>query len=133
MSYRARVTWQRDPANLGRAISEWGDKVVFNTLVSHLNAQAKVIEERMRREAPWTDQTGDARRKLAATVEVDGRRVNLYLAHGVPYGVWLELRNGGRYAVVGPMTMRIGPEIMRSLAGLANRTAAPKVTGWQAW
>lgn len=132
-SYRARITWTRDPADLGRAISEYGDRVVYSTLVSHLQTQARLIEDQMKREAPWQNRTGEARRKLSATVEVDGQRVNLYLSHGAAHGVFLELSNGGRYAIVGPTTMKSGPALMRSLQGLMERTPASKVTGWQAW
>lgn len=132
MSYRARVVWQRDPKDLGRAISELGERVVYSALVDYLNRHAAEIVEEMRRNAPWTDRTGEARRKLVAEVETNGATVSLYLAHGVPYGVFLEVRNGGRYAIVGPTVMRTGPRVMQGLKGLMYK-AKSGGGGWQNW
>lgn len=133
MSYRSRVVWQRDPANLGRAVTEYGEKLVYHALVQYLENLAPQIVAQMQREAPWTDRTGEARRKLTATVEVSGTKVELYLSQGAPHGVFLELRWGGRYAIVGPTTMRIGPEVMRGMAGLAEGKARGQSGGWQNW
>lgn len=130
--FRARVVWQRDPRDLGRVVSELGERVAYHALVEYLEKHAGEIVERMKREASWTDRTGEARRKLVATVEANGAQVSLYLAHGVPYGVFLEVRWGGRYAIVGPTVMRVGPEIMRGMQGLMEKAAASG-GGWQSW
>lgn len=134
MSYTARIVWQRDPKDLGRAIAETGQRVKTHMLVPYLEKQAPVIKAQMQREAPWADQTGEARRKLSAEVEQTGDRVALYLSHGVSYGKWLELAHGGRWAIVGPTVMRSGPAIMHGMAGLMERTPglAP-ASGWKAW
>lgn len=50
--------------------------------------------------APWTDQTANARQSLYAYVESADGKVIIWLSHGMPYGVWLELRNQGRYAII---------------------------------
>lgn len=131
--FRARVVWQRDPKDLGRAVSEFGEKLVYHALVSYLQAHAAEIAQQMRREAIWQDRTGAARHKLVASVETNGSQVSLYLAHGVPYGVFLELSHGGRYAIVGPTTMRVGPQIMRGMAGLAEGKAKGAGGNWQNW
>lgn len=131
MSYRARITWQRDPAYLGRALSQFGERVNTHALTQHLERQAPRIQEQMQADAPWKDRTGAARRALRATVETSGREVELALSHGVEYGKFLELSNGGRYAIIGPTVIRLGPEIMRGLKGLADRPAGGG--GWQAW
>jgi len=132
MSYAARIVWQRDPADLGRAISELGERVSHQALTQVLEREGKAIETEMKRDAPWTDRTGDARRKLKATVETTGRATTLTLAHGVEYGKWLELAHGGRWAIVGPTTMAAGPRVMSQLRGLMAK-AAPRGGGWQAW
>lgn len=131
MSFRARVVWNRDPADLGRAINEYGEKLVYSALVAYLEKNAGEILERMKREAPWTDRTGEARKKLIADVVIDGTAVSLYLAHGVPYGKYLELRWGGRYAIVSPTIARVGPEIM---AGIRSKMGSTGKSGsWQSW
>jgi hypothetical protein len=132
MSFRARVVWNRDPADLGRAVSEYGEKLVYQALVNYLGQKAKEVEQQMRREAPWRDRTGEARRKLRAQVEVSGAQVQLILSHGAEHGVFLELSNGGRYAIVSPTTVRTGPEIMREMKG--KLAAGGGAAGsWKSW
>lgn len=131
MSFRARVVWNRDPADLGRAVNEYGQKLVYSALVDYLNKNAAEILERMKREAPWTDRTGEARRQLISQVVVDGAQVSLYLAHGVEYGKYLELRWGGRYAIIGPTIARVGTEVM---AGIRTKMGGGGKSGdWKSW
>lgn len=123
--YRARIDWQRDPTDLGRAIAKTGERVRTHALVPYLERQADRLRGQMKREAPWTDQTGRARRALLAEVEQDDSKVALVLSHGVPYGKYLELSNGGRYAIVGPTVMREGYVVMRGMAGLMDKAGGP--------
>lgn len=54
--------------------------------------------------APWRDRTGNARSGLAATpsaqMSATGATYQIDLYHRVPYGIWLEVRHGGRYAII---------------------------------
>lgn len=63
----------------------------------------------LRAHASWIDRTGLARASLNATVRVqflgDRTLIILRLAHGMEYGIWLELANAGKYAIVGPTTL----------------------------
>ena len=61
----------------------------------------------------------------AQKVEQDDSKVALVLSHGVPYGKYLELSNGGRYAIVGPTVMREGYVVMRGMAGLMDKAGGP--------
>src|SRR5688500_10891929 len=63
-----------------------------------LQEQAAEAEAWMKANAPWQDRTGAARAGLTATVE--GNAVTL--AHGVDYGLWLEIANQGRFAIIAP-------------------------------
>ena len=47
--------------------------------------------------------------------------MTLYLSHGVEYGKWLELAHGGRFAIVGPTIMRVGPRIGDDLKAKMKR------------
>lgn len=120
-NYRAKIVWQRDPAQLGVAVSKVGQRVRDYALVPYLERQANVLTAQMKQEAPWTDQTGMARRTLLAEVEQDERRIDLVFSHGVPYGKWLELAHGGRWAIVGPTIMKSGPRLMQGMTGLMDR------------
>lgn len=56
--------------------------------------------------AKWQDRTGEARRRLRGsyeTISQYGYKIvgyKLILAHGVDYGIWLELANEKRYAII---------------------------------
>jgi len=119
--YTARIVWKRDPADLSRAIAKTGERVKTHALVPYLSQQANRLRGQMKQEAPWQDRTGAARRQLLAEVEQDDDRVSLVLSHGVSYGKYLELSNGGRYAIIGPTIMKEGWAIMRGMTGLLDR------------
>lgn len=67
--------------------------------------------------APWEDRTGEARLGLGASVS-DGfsswshDAIEIVLFHGVDYGIWLEVRWGGKYAIILPTLEAMGPELM---------------------
>lgn len=77
---------------------------------------AAVFEEYARSNAPWTDRTGNARQSLHAYVEeLAGDTVRLYLSHGVFYGIFLEVKHAGRYAIIWPTIQRHLPAIQEML------------------
>ncbi len=62
--------------------------------------------------APWTDRTGAARRNLHAWTMPNGMRILFYVAHGVPYGIFLELSHQGRFAVLWSTLRMAAPLIL---------------------
>ena len=76
--------------------------------------------EYMQANAPWEDQTGEAREGLSGAVESLGSMESLILYHTVDYGIWLEVRWGGRYAIVTPTIETMGPELMSRLEGITE-------------
>lgn len=84
----------------------------------HMEARAETI---MRTNAPWTDRTGNARNGLMAKhLSEPMVRHELVLYHTMPYGFWLEVRWSGRFAVVGPTMLAIGPELTRNITVAVN-------------
>jgi hypothetical protein len=67
--------------------------------------------------AKWTDQTGNARQGLRAIPIHETGRSTIVITHGVPYGIWLEVRFSGRYAIIGPTLIYSGDIAMRLLTG----------------
>lgn len=65
--------------------------------------------------APWTDQTGNARQGLTAVATHSGDSHAIVLFHRVPYGIWLEVRWSGRYQTILPTIIHEGPEVMKTL------------------
>lgn len=70
-----------------------------------------------RQHARWQDRTGNARNGLFARVDRESQgRYNMTVSHSVPYGVWLEVRWAGRYAIIRPTLDYVGPLIMNTLS-----------------
>ena len=73
---------------------------------------APQIQSDMRSNAPWEDQTGNARNGLFAKEQISTNRVDIVLYHSVPYGIWLELRWSGKYAIITPSLAKWAPKVM---------------------
>lgn len=76
----------------------------------------------MKENAPWQDQSGDARALLSATATPVRPGISeIRLAHGVSYGLFLEIAHQGRYAIL-PQTVdnfsRVLKNDMKRLANL---------------
>lgn len=79
----------------------------------------------MKDNAPWQDQSGDARALLSAkATPVRPGISEILLSHGVTYGLFLEIAHQGRYAIL-PQTMdnfsRVLERDMQRLANLGFR------------
>src|SRR5687767_7148849 len=81
-----------------------------------LEGQAAVIEQRMKSEAPWNDQTGNARANLRCRLFDDGKVLRLRASHGVPYGGILEFGHQGRFAILGPTVRSQWPIALKAVA-----------------
>lgn len=93
------------------------DARAANAVEKVLNFQAGTSETRMRSTAPWTDRTSNARNGLFAIVISTGPTSwVLLLSHSVSYGIWLEVRNSGEYAIVRPEFLKANREVMRRLS-----------------
>ena len=101
-AHGASVEWTIDPRALGRAIEQQYAKKLVGRVRSIARDAAPEAEAHMRRNAPWQDRTGQARKLLMAEWKDDGSAVTLYLIHGAAYGIWLELRHAGHYAIIAP-------------------------------
>jgi hypothetical protein len=60
------------------------------------------LQNYARANRPWQDQTHAAKLGLHAWVDVMIDVIRLYLSHGVEYGVDLETKYAGRYAIIWP-------------------------------
>ena len=54
--------------------------------------------------AKWTDRSGSARTRLNAYVSAVNQGYRITLAHGVEYGIWLELAHEKAYSII-PQTI----------------------------
>lgn len=87
-----------------------------------MRTKASELQAYMQVNRPWTDRTGMAKATLRG--EASKPEENLYritLAHGVDYGIWLELANSKNYAIIGPTIDIQSPIIFNQLQGLFDR------------
>lgn len=81
-----------------------------------------IAETAMRTNAPWHDNTGNARAGLFATHESEPMvEHSLTLYHTMPYGFWLEVRWSGKYAIIGPTMFDIAPLLASDLTTAVSR------------
>lgn len=66
------------------------------------------LQNYARKTARWTDRTGHARQRLTGDVLVASNGYKLRLAHGVDYGIWLELANEKRFAIIPETIEQVG-------------------------
>lgn len=84
--------------------------------------KAVEIEAKMKQNRPWTDRTGMAKATLNARVSrPNDNLVRITLAHGVDYGIDLEMKHGKNYAIVGPTVNQEGPRLVSDLNNLMSQ------------
>lgn len=82
---------------------------------------ASIGEQMMKKGAPWRDRTGNARSGLITSTSSNGTQHEIIFAHTVSYGIWLEVRWAGRYAIIEPTIRQIHPRIMSTLKNGMSR------------
>jgi hypothetical protein len=97
-----------------------GTHMLLKNLAGHMEGDAKD-------NIPWKPRFGHAQEGLHAGVEKSGSELILYLAHGVEYGIWLELackkkedrqttwNQPGPYAIINPTIEKYLPQIKQSI------------------
>lgn len=91
---------------------------VDKALTAAFAYQESRSETRMRTQARWTDQTGNARSSLFAKASKVAQTYKLLLSHGVGYGIYLETRFSGRYAIVRPEILLASSDLQRLIRKL---------------
>jgi len=75
----------------------------------------------MRKNAPWTDRTANARQGLFGKAFSDSGGYVIVLYHTMPYGIYLETRWSGKYRIIEPAIQHVGHNVMQSANGLLRR------------
>lgn len=79
------------------------------------DSTAKKMEAYAKTKRRWQDRTGHATQRLTGTSKPKGNGVRVEIAHGVDYGVYLELCNEKRYAILEETIEKVGPEALKGL------------------
>lgn len=92
------------------------------SLRKYADSSAKKLESYAKRNARWKNHTGDARRRMKGDVLQVSGGYKLRLAHGVNYGIFLEMANERKFAIIEETIERVGSEeIMPGLKNLMER------------
>lgn len=113
--YRKAKSWERNAHFQVDTLSEGLAKFQFKTANRMGEIAGDFAEELLeyaRANAPWGDRTGDARAGLDYEVSLRNESLEVSLFHTVDYGIWLEIRWGGRYAIIIPTVEQKGSELL---------------------
>lgn len=93
---------------------------INDAVYMYADTVSKDFESYAKANRPWTDRTGDARRRLNGFPEriQDGARI--CIAHGVDYGIWLEIAHEKRYAILEPTVRLKANDALRGLKTLLS-------------
>lgn len=105
------------------------EKKTLQEMEDRVTDYAEVVLDYMQTHAPWEDRTGQARDQLTATPYggqmrneagqfASGHLIGIQLAHGVDYGIWLEIRWGGIYAIIQPTIEALGDDFMNTFSDM---------------
>lgn len=110
-----------DSSSLKKNLDKMGVKLGAVVLM-YASTKASEIQYKMKVNRSWTDRTGMAKALLTCRVSQPTKTiVRLTLAHGVDYGLWLELAHGKNYAIIEPTIREEGPRIVDDLDNLMSR------------
>lgn len=115
----AKIQVDFDGSNLQRNLSTFG-KRVNDRVATVINYNASYTTGWMKRNAPWTDNTSAARTGLVTLPFHFGTQHELLMAYSVYYGIWLEVANSGKYAVITPAMRIVGQKVMGDMQMLIN-------------
>lgn len=95
---------------------------VLSLIGMYMSTKTDEYRAYMKANRKWTDRTNMAKGTLNARLsKPDENTFRITLSHGVMYGMWLELANQGKYAIVIPTIKLKGPELINDLQDIFNR------------
>ena len=117
----ASLTFNYSSSTLKRNLGNMETKLGAAILM-YASTKAIEYESYMKMNRPWTDRTNQAKATLNAKVsQPDMNTVRITLAHGVDYGIWLELAHGRNWAIVAPTVNEKGPEYISGIGNIISK------------
>jgi len=103
-----RNSMLRGAASASVTVSKHLENQVLDTAIDAL--------EYAKANATWADRTGDAREGLDTDVYWQGQEIVWELFHTVDYGLYLETRWNGKYAIIMPTLEMFASQVGRGLS-----------------
>lgn len=115
----AKVSFKYDDRNLRRN-SRNINRNVRNAISATVDRRALLTTADLKTGARWTDRTGAARSGLVA-IPIHGKTFEeIFMTYSVTYGIWLEVANDRKYAIITPMMRIAGEALMNDLRFILN-------------
>lgn len=115
----AKSSFTFDIKKLEKGLDSFQDKANA-AMRMYAESAAVMLETYMKSHRMWTDRTGMAKARLSAKVQEVPEGFRIALAHGVSYGIWLELANEKKYAIIQPTILAKSDEVMSGFTNLIN-------------
>lgn len=120
---------------MGALTFNWRDNLTPNlekmrqkcdtAVLMYAKTKADQLQEYMKANKKWQDVTGAAKSGLKGQVSVPKEhQVRITLAHGVNYGIWLELAHEMNFAIVRPTILTKSNEVLNGLDMLMSKIFA---------
>lgn len=116
----AKVEFSYDDKQLSHNIKTFG-KDLRRNISAVVDYNAAFAQAWLRSRAKWTDRTGAARSGLFAISIEDRNNFEIFMAYSVNYGIWLEVANNRKYAIITPAIRVIGDKLIKDMQGLIDR------------
>lgn len=114
-------TLNYEDSSLNKGLDKMSIKMGAAVLL-YAATKASELQAKMKLNRPWTDRTGMAKATLNAKVsQPNDTTVRITLAHGVSYGIWLELAHEKNYAIIGPTIREEAPRVVEDLQSLMSK------------
>lgn len=130
------LEWITTPEEAFTGLYDGYVQAIYGVAMAICYRRAPEIENWMKENAQWEDQTGNARQTLWTDVVTMGFDIVVLAGHGMPYGKWLELKGGkitsasashegdaislelkraGKYAIITPAIDHWAPILMADI------------------
>lgn len=93
------IEWEFTPTQLASNVLGHKERLL-KAILDLARVFAARIQSWARKNAVWTDRTSNARQGLFARAVPLAAGVAIVLFHTVDYGIWLEIANAGRFAII---------------------------------
>ena len=120
----AGLHWSTTPGDAYKELYDAYVKAIDDGVNDIMNRFRPDVETYMKSNAPWKDRSGNARQALWAEMERIVRvmiAINFGQGHGIEYGVYLEFKNAGRFAIVNPTLDYFAPKIWAAIQGMLRK------------
>jgi hypothetical protein len=108
------MTWPKGEDTLTKNLGTFDSRMqhVVTGVLEYAKPEATTYAKE---NAPWTDRTGNARKGLHSGTDYGPGWAELYIAHSMYYGIFLEVCNSGKYRIIEPTVRYIGDLILRRM------------------